>query len=482
MSTQRTALAAASPLAYLYDDLDRLTQATNPQTISSLRAPMIPINCISLSREYIVGVSAAPLFADGDLLIQNVNRREQRCLRPGRLHDGSDRMMKCMQAEKNRKVLIATVQFYPDPTPRGNRVFELARGFAQRGWSVEVLLFWDDRDRTAHQKLTEEYGIAVDYLCEGPLKEGTQHFSTLFSLTKKQGGNPVKSLLNFSRIISRSYWLLRAVFKLLMKFAKQPAVFISVSNPLYVHLFSAWALRFFPARKFTAIAEYGDAASPAAAKENQFISEAFDRIVVMSEKMRGWYGRFKEKKDIVVIPHGFNLREVKKAVYKKNEVPTFAYAGRFWKEVRDPTFFFEFLKTCKFDFKFYVYWNDTAKTPRTGKVWIYEMFSTYKALLGERFIVKEPLSRLELIYELSRQDFLVDFSNLIGIGEPSKLIDYTLAERPVLSVNQSSFRPEVFESFIHGQYEQSVKFDLSKHDIDQVIDRYLEVVQRGAPL
>lgn len=390
-------------------------------------------------------------------------------------------MIKKPPLKKNRKLLIATVQFYPDPTPRGNRVFELARGFAQRGWQVEVLLFWDGRDRAAHQKLTETYGVVVDYLCKDSLHPGPQHFSTLFSVPRKprpSAGNPVIGLLmNFFESLQRAYWLVRAVLKLLLKFAKGPAVFISISNPLYVHLFSAWALRLFPRRKFTAIAEYGDAASPAAAEENRFISRAFDRIVVMNEKMKNWYGSFKEGNDILVIPHGFNLRETKKAVYEKNDVPSFAYAGRFWKEIRDPTFFFEFLRTCKYDFRFYVYWNDAGKTAAPATAWIHQMLSTYKALLGDKLIVKDPLPRLDLIYELSRQDFLVDFSNRIGIQEPSKLIDYTLMERPVLSFNQLNFRPEMFEAFIRGQYEQSPKVDLSKHDIDRILDLYLEAAE-----
>jgi hypothetical protein len=107
------------------------------------------------------------------------------------------------------------------------------------------------------------------------------------------------------------------------------------------------------------------------------------------------------------------------------------------------------------------------------------MLSTYKALLGDKLIVKDPLPRLDLIYELSKQDFLVDFSNRIGIQEPSKLIDYTLMERPVLSFNQSNFRPETFEAFIRGQYEPSPKVDLSKHDIDRVMDLYLEAAACG---
>jgi|GEM_PF-107274 len=394
-------------------------------------------------------------------------------------------MIKQPPLEKDRKVLIATVQFYPDPTPRGNRVFELARGFAQRGWDVEVLLFWDGRDRAAHQKLKEEYGIVVDYLGKGSMHPDLQHFSTLFSISRKPktpAGNPVSRLFfNSSESLRRSYWLVRAVFKLLTKFAKRPAVFISISNPLYVHLFSSWALRILPGRKFAAIAEYGDAASPAAAIENRFVARAFDRIVVMNEKMKNWYGNFKERSSIAVIPHGFNLREVKKAVYEKNDIPSFAYAGRFWREIRDPTFFFEFLRTREYDFRFYVYWNDAGKTAAPATAWIHQMLSTYKALLGGKLIVKDPLPRLELIYELSKQDFLVDFSNRIGIQEPSKLIDYTLMERPVLSFNQSNFRPETFEAFIRGQYEPSPKVDLSKHDIDRVMDLYLETTGAAVP-
>lgn len=390
-------------------------------------------------------------------------------------------MIKKPLLEKNRKLLIATVQFYPDPTPRGNRVFELARGFAQRGWKVEVLLFWDARDRASHQKLTEEYGIAVDYLCKDSSNQDLQHFPAWFSMPKKSRVPAGKSegglFLNFSEEFRRVYWFARAVFTLLLKFAKGPAVFISISNPRYVHLFSSLALRIFPGRKFTAIAEYGDAASPAAAGENRFVARAFDRIVVMNEKMKDWYGSFKERKDIVVIPHGFNLQETKKAVYEKNDVPSFAYAGRFWKEIRDPTFFFEFLRTCKYDFRFYVYWNDAGKGAWPATAWVHQMLTTYKALLGEKLIVKDPLPRLDLIYELSKQDFLVDFSNRTGIQEPSKLIDYTLMERPVLSFNQSNFRPEMFEAFLRGQYEQSPKVDLSKHDIDRVMDLYLDVAE-----
>lgn len=117
--------------------------------------------------------------------------------------------------------------------------------------------------------------------------------------------------------------------------------------------------------------------------------------------------------------------------------PVFAYAGRFYERIRDPKFFFDFLATLDTDFRFDLYVNYLDPCFR-------EMIREAQGRVTGEIALHDPLPREKLIERLSQADFVVNFDNATSNATPSKLIDYAMSGRPILSFNERTFDPEGF--------------------------------------
>jgi hypothetical protein len=82
------------------------------------------------------------------------------------------------------------------------------------------------------------------------------------------------------------------------------------------------------------------------------------------------------------------------------------------------------------------------------------------------------LPRIECIERLSSMDFLVNFENDTSNQVPSKLIDYTLAERPILSVNHSFDNHQVFAEYMERDFDNFTPLDISPFDITNVAKKF----------
>src|SRR5690606_800180 len=74
-----------------------------------------------------------------------------------------------------------------------------------------------------------------------------------------------------------------------------------------------------------------------------------------------------------------------------------------------------------------------------------------------RIEIKEYLPRKELLYELSKLDFMVNFENAGQKQIPSKIIDYVIIKKPVLSVNSLNFDQKPVEEFLSGEFSNALK-------------------------
>lgn len=84
-----------------------------------------------------------------------------------------------------------------------------------------------------------------------------------------------------------------------------------------------------------------------------------DSITIpIEEAKKAYYPEFADK--IEIIPQCFDFENNKLADYKPNDVPTFAFAGLFYKDLRDPVKFLEYLTTVKSGFRFIIYTKDTS--------------------------------------------------------------------------------------------------------------------------
>ena len=190
-----------------------------------------------------------------------------------------------------------------------------------------------------------------------------------------------------------------------------------------------------------------------------------DYIAVPTEASKnGYYPEFRTK--IRVIPQAFDFDEIETLPYRPNEIPTFAFSGSFIKGLRDPRPILDYLTKSKKKFKAIFY------TMQPG------FFSTYKSTANQQIIVKEYIPRLELLKELSQMDFLLNIANgNVTSQTPSKLIDYALTKRPILTVSSLDVDTSLIDEFMSGDYSrQHIVPNLEQYDIKNVANQFLSLI------
>lgn len=176
---------------------------------------------------------------------------------------------------------------------------------------------------------------------------------------------------------------------------------------------------------------------------------------------KGYYKEFWNK--IKVIPQGFRFEDIKiDTNSQKNKVPTFAYSGIFYKGIRDPTLFLEYLTTLNTKFLFVIY--------TTHK----KIISPFLDRLSGKIEIRDYVPREQLLYELSQMDFLVNFENGTSVQSPSKLIDYALVKKPILSVDSNKIQTNVVSEFLNGNYKnQYIVQDINQYNISNIAKKFL---------
>jgi hypothetical protein len=194
--------------------------------------------------------------------------------------------------------------------------------------------------------------------------------------------------------------------------------------------------------------------------EKWFCKKANYLTVPTAGSVNAYYPEFRHK--IEVIPQGFDFNEVVIPAYQKNSIPTFAYAGGFIPGVRDPKQLLGFLCALNQPFKFIIYTNNE------------DYVSTYVGLSANRIEVRPYIPREKLLVELSHMDFLININNGTAVQTPSKLIDYALTQRPILSINSSEGDLEIVRQFLNGDYDRRLQVgDLSKYEIKEVAGQFI---------
>lgn len=189
-------------------------------------------------------------------------------------------------------------------------------------------------------------------------------------------------------------------------------------------------------------------------------------IVPIQGAIKGYYSDFHNK--IEVIPQGFPFDDLKSIeVQTPNPVPTFAYSGIFYKDFRNPTLFLEYLTTVKIDFRFILY------TPNV------ELIKPYMIKLGRKIEVRDYVPRDQLLNALRQMDFLVNFDNGTSVHSPSKLIDYAILKKPILTISPKSLPIIHIEEFLKGDYShQFIIMDVEQYNIVNIAKKFLQLSTR----
>ncbi len=363
----------------------------------------------------------------------------------------------------NKRIIIISRTIFPNKAPRAARATELAKEFAARGYQVELYAVMGRYDYT---EFSAKHNIQVRNI-------GEMKFATLNSDGKRKDSFILKALTRlFNNLLEfPDVELMFRIRKLLQKTG--PAdLLVTVAVPFPLHWGAAWAKTAKP-EAFSAcwIADCGDPymgnkilKKPFYFKyvEKWFCRKADYITVPIAEAIPAYYPEFHSK--IHVIPQGFDF-SVKVPEYKAgNAVPTFIYAGVFYKNIRDPRPLLDYLSTLDTNFKFIIFTKSKA------------LIQEYTDRLGDKLEVRDYIPREALLAELSAADFLVNLENNSGLQSPSKLIDYALSRRPILSVNSNKLNTALIQQFLNGDYSgQTMVKDIDQFNIATVASKFLQL-------
>jgi hypothetical protein len=367
------------------------------------------------------------------------------------------------------KILVISQHLYPMQTPRAHRTTELVRELGKKGHDVTLYAVLGKHDYSDFEK---QYHVKVKNI---PLKWMLHPYNSdndkKRTLIDKILGKLLKKL-EFPNLE-----FMYRVPEILKKDHDYDAL-ITIADPHQIH----WGTTHFK-KKYPHlfppvwIADCGDPFMLNGSKsghlkyferyERQFC-EACDYITVPVEQAKnGYYQEFQHK--IEVIPQGFEFELPEKNAATTNSVLTFAYAGTFYKDIRNPEAFLKYLAELKMDFRFEVF------SPHNV------LIEQFKPILKDRLVIRETLKREDLINELRKMDFLVNIENVNSPAQvPSKLIDYAITGRPILSVNPVSPKKETILEFIKGDYSnQYVVHDIERYHISNVAEQFITLIKNN---
>ncbi len=380
----------------------------------------------------------------------------------------------------SKKILMVSDACYPELSPRAFRTTELARELAREGHRVTLLI--PNRQVFRDDPLQAD-GLRVIFA------DGT---------VEGRGGSAVarrnKSIRRFIPKFAQR-WILYfycheffakynpGIFRRLVALDEPFDAVLSISYPAAIHRAVSRAMRRNPnLRHAVTIAEFSDPPFRGDVAPNVFPAyylilkcwgRRFDYFTIPVEKALDCYTPYKSRERIKIIPQGFDLNAVKRRPYEPNPQPTFAYAGRFYERIRDPEFFFDFLETLDADFRFDLYINYLDPC-------FAEMIRQAQQRVRGRIVLREALPRERLIERLGAADFLINFDNTTSNATPSKLIDYAMTGRPILSFNDRTFDPDGFRAALRGDYRAQVRgIDLSQYDIRNVAAQFIDLIDAG---
>ena len=373
---------------------------------------------------------------------------------------------------EKKKILLVSRSFYPTISPRSFRTTELVKEFARQGHSVTLITVKNDQ---YHIPFEQKYGVIINDF--GPLR-----FPSVKPSTNKN-------------MIHGIAWKTQRVFQLLFEYPDIEIMFrlkkalanergydllISIAVPHPVHWGVAWAWREENPIAKTWAADCGDPymgfdidriKKPFYFKylEKMFCRKADYITVPFEAAKKAYYSEFRKK--IKVIPQGFNFEVVKNGVERlhPNGIPKLAYAGNLWGGGRNPDELLNYLVNLDRDFKFTIYTqNKSPVIPYLNKA-------------NNRIKLREYIPREQLLEELSTMDFLVNLENQTTSQLPSKIVDYYLTGRPILSVPSSGMNTKTINRFLDGDYsDRLIVNNIDQYRITNVCSQFLNLCGKNA--
>lgn len=363
-------------------------------------------------------------------------------------------------------IVIISRTIFPQFSPRSFRATELAKELARRGHKVTLYAVLGKYDYSDFQK---ETGIIVKNIGNMLFATSDSENNFRYNLLDKMLYHSLHRIIEFPDIE------LTMRIPHILKKEKKCNMLITIAAPHAIHWGAAIAKAIIPKKKFpeTWISDCGDPyIGNSIEKKNKFIFKPIEKLwgrktdyitIPIEAARKGYYPEFSSK--IKVIPQGFDFSVISTDnSFIKNDIPTFAYAGSIIPGFRDPTVFLNYISSLNCDFRFIVFTTDA------------KFYLHFKKVLKNKIEIRQYLPREQLIYELSRMDFLINFTNPSTTQAPSKIIDYLLAKRPILDISKDFIEVNSFNEFLDRNYKnQRERLDISQFDIKNVTDQFLDL-------
>lgn len=377
-----------------------------------------------------------------------------------------------------KNILIVSYMFYPEKNPRAFRAYELANELSTK-YNVDVLTKKDNKNDISDKKYNL-IGIPAGILKNKQTKKAslnTRKKVSSFANILKNLFKPIFRYFISTKDIEFSY----QIKKYLENRRKKYDVVISIALPFASHLGVWWYYK--DKNEIPKIImDYGDPFYKNPTMKLAFyfkkiekkVIKISDYIVLPIEEAKKAFEIYKDlgiDSKIKIIPQGINIENKKIAKYKKNKIPTFMYAGVFYEKIRNPIDFFKELNKIDEDYLFYIYTNiQKLKEDKFGQK-IIEIVNNSNG----KIILRDMILREECIYEMSKMDFVINFENSISLQSASKVIDYSISNRPILSFNQENFKIDVLKEFFKGNYSKQLIVDKEKYSIKNVVSLFEEL-------
>ncbi|MFU8844230.1 MAG: hypothetical protein ACNA7V_10535 [Bacteroidales bacterium] len=360
-----------------------------------------------------------------------------------------------------KKILIVSRSYHPVIAPRSFRATQLAEEFSRQGHSVTVMTHkqknFDYKNYSREKNIRIEDFVGKNWIDIGKsnflLKVIRKILNVLFLYPEIQ----IVPILKKYLINERGYDLL-----------------ISIAVPYPVHWGVALAKDHNPELTKVWVADCGD---PFMGNKEMKIQHPFyfhfvemwfckkpDYLTVPIKEAINAYPVSARKK-IKVIPQGFNFKKPNFIKDVKNEILTFGYAGLLSKDRRDPKQLFDYLlKNYNKEFRFIIYTKSL------------DVIKPYDELLGNKIEIRDYIPRTQLLEELCKMDFLVNFENLNKVQSPSKLIDYALTGRPILSIKSTNMNEDIVDEFMNRNYNHKyVIGNMDDYNIKNVAEKFIRL-------
>ncbi len=367
------------------------------------------------------------------------------------------------------KILIVSVSFYPEVSPRSFRTTELVKEFCRQGH--EVVLAGLDAD--GRQELRKEYGFHW-------LSFGYGEWNRAFQWMVGKGGiwRMISGAMGWFLEFPHLEWYFKIPKKL--RIEETFDLIISIAVPYTVH----WGVnRAIKKGNIKGKVWVADCSDPFmldvlrirkvpfyfASFEKSFCRTANYLSVPLEGSKDGYYSEFREK--IRVIPQGFDFEKEREKLptYKKNDILTFVFAGQLLQKGRNPQHLLEFLSASAKDFRFYIFtYQKYLVTPFIKEG-------------DERFVLCDIVPRENVMKFMRGCDFLINIMNSTPMQLPSKLIDYYIIDRPVFNMKTDELLAEdrvILNQFLESDYSGKFEFNgMEKYQISNVVEKFIELVK-----